>query len=214
MALFQAKDKLFGDLAVPSTRCVAPMAAYGSCGSTLTLNSSYVSLTPIYTNTPKIITTALFNITTLATSTGSPLIQIAFYNCMPNQLAPSTRIDNTFTQGIIPTTTGVKTVTFSPTWILPKGITFFAMNIKASSSNNTCGVRGYDGTGREGGLLGSIGAGFDGTSPTNNFAQAGVPYIFIGENVNLASQYTSADVTYNITGSGTTDRSYVGIFLK
>lgn len=214
MPLVTAKDKIFGDLAVPQTRSLGPLFAYGALGNALTLNSSYVSFTPIYTNTPKVITTIQFIVVTAATSTGSPLIQIAMYRCRPNQLAPSTQIENTLTQGIIPTTTGVKTTTFSPTFILPKGLSFFGMNIKATTDNNTCTVRGLDGTGREGGLLGSIGAGFDGTNPTNNFSHAGVPYILIGNNVNLSSDYSSTTTDYNISGSNGTDRAYVGVFLK
>jgi len=215
MPLFQAEDKIFGNLAVPSDRCVAPLVGYGSNGANaLMINSSYASFTPIYTNVPKVITTLQFIVTTAASATGTPSIQIAMYNCRPNQLAPSTRIENTFTTGIVATTTGVKTVTFSPTWVLPKGITFFSIHVKATSSNNTCNMRGFDGVGREGALLGSIGAGFDGTNPTNQFAQAGVPYIIIGENTDLSSDYSSTSITYNVTGTNRVDTSYAGVFLK
>jgi hypothetical protein len=214
MPLFQAKDKLFGDLTVPSTRHVGPIGSYGSNANPLFLVSSYVSFTPIYTNTPKTITTLQFLVTTQATSTGSPLIQIAMYNCRPNQLAPSTRIANTLTTGIDPTTAGVKTITFSPTWILPKGISFFGMNIKATASNNTCNVRGYDGNGREGGFIGNIGAGWPETNPTNQFNNAGIPYLFIGENVNLLSDYSSTTMEYVGVGGASTHASYVGVFLK
>jgi hypothetical protein len=214
MPLVQAKDKIFGDIAVPSDRCVAPLVAYGSSANAQTLNSSYASFTPIYTNVPKTITTLQFIVTGAATATGTPSIQIAMYNCRPNQLAPSTRIENTLTTGIVATSTGVKTVTFSPTWILPKGITFFGMNIKATSSNNTCTVRGFDGTGRGTAFLGNIGAGFDGTNPTNQFAQAGVPFIIIGENTDLSSDYSSTSISFNITGADQTNANYVGVFLK
>lgn len=214
MPLFQAKDKVFGDLTVPSTRCVGPMAAYGSNANGLFLVSTYVSFTPIYTNTPKTITTLQFLVTTQATSTGSPLIQIAMYNCRPNQLAPSTRIANTLTTGIDPTTTGLKTITFSPTWVLPKGISFFGMNIKTTADNNTCYVRGWDGFGREGGLLGSIGAGFDGTTPTTQYNNAGIPYIFVGNNADLSADYSSTSIDYAGVGGANTSASYVGVFLK
>ena len=214
MPLFQAKDKIFGDLAVPSDRCIAPIFAYGSNADALTMISSYASFSPIYTNVPKVITTLQFIVTTAASATGTPSIQIAMYNCRPNQLAPSTRIANTLTTGIVATTTGVKTVTFSPTWILPKGITFFGMNIKATSSNNTCAVRGYDGSGRQGAFLGSIGAGFDGTNPTNQYTQAGIPYINSGENTDLASDYSSTSIVYSSVGAGRSDTNYVGVFLK
>lgn len=214
MPLFQAKDKVFGDLTVPSTRCVGPISSYGSNANGLTLISSYASFTPIYTNTARTITTAQFIVTTLATATGTPSIQVAMYNCRPNQLAPSTRIANTLTTGIDPTTTGVKTITFSPTWVLPKGISFFGMNIKATVTNNTCAVRGFDGSGREGSFIGNIGAGWDGTNPTNQFSQAGIPYIFINENTDLSADYTSTSIEYSNTGGGRTDISYVGVFLK
>ena len=214
MALYQVKDKIFGDLAVPTTRCVGPIAAYGSNANALNLISSYASFTPIYTNTPRVVTTIQFLVTNAATSTGTPLIQFAMYLCRPNQLAPSTQIPNTFTQGIVPTTTGVKTTTFSPTFVLPKGISFFGMNIKATADNNTCSVRGFDGSGREGGLLGSIGAGFDGSSPTTQFSISGIPYISIGNNTNLLSDYTSTSVDYSNIGNARPDSSYVGVFLK
>lgn len=214
MALFQAKDKIFGDLAVPSDRCVAPLVAYGSSANALTLISAYASFTPIYTNVPRTITTLQFIVTGAATSTGTPALQIAMYNCRTSQLAPSTQIANTLTTGIVATTTGVKTVTFSPTWVLPKGISFFALNIKATSSNNTCTVRGFDGTGRQGGFLGNIGAGFDGTNPTNQYSQAGIPYINIGENGSLPSNLSSATIEFSPTGADRTDANYVGVFLK
>lgn len=214
MPLIQAKDKIFGDLAVPSDRCVAPLVAYGSSANALAIISSYASFTPIYTNVPKVITTLQFIVTTAASATGTPSIQIAMYNCRPNQLAPSTRIENTLTTGIVATTTGVKTVTFSPTWVLPKGITFFSINVKATSSNNTCNIRGFDGTGREGAFLGSIGAGFDGTNPTNQYSQAGVPFIIIGENTDLSSDYSSTGINFGATGTSRVDTSYPGVFLK
>lgn len=214
MPLIQAKDKIFGDLAVPSDRCVAPLAAYGSSANACSIISSYAAFSPIYTNVPKVITTLQFIVTTAASATGTPSIQIAMYNCRPNQLAPSTRIENTHTTGIVATTTGVKTVTFSPTWVLPKGITFFAINVKATSSNNTCNVRGFDGTGRQGAFLGNIGAGFDGTNPTNQFSQAGIPYIIIGENTDLSSDYSSTGVSFSATGADRADTNYVGVFLK
>ena len=214
MPLVQAKDKIFGDLAVPSDRHIAPLVAYGSSANALTIISSYASFTPIYTNAPRTITTLQFIVTTAASATGTPSIQIAMYNCRPNQLAPSTRIENTLTTGIVATSTGVKTVTFSPTWILPKGITFFSINVRASSSNNTCNIRGFDGTGRQGALIGNIGAGFDGTNPTNQYSQAGVPYITIGENVALSSDYSSATIEYSGTGADRADTNYVGVFLK
>jgi len=214
VALYSARNKLFGDLAVPSDRCIGPMAAYGSNANPLFMVSSYASFTPIYTNVPRTITTLKFEVTTAATSTGTPLIQIAMYNCRPNQLAPSTQIANTLTTGIVPTTTGVKTITFSPTWVLPKGISFFAMNIKATVDNNTCYVRGMDGTGRQGAFLGNIGAGFDGTNPTAQYSIAGTPYIFIGNNVALASDYSSTTPDYSYIGADRPDTNYVGVFLK
>lgn len=190
------------------------MAAYGSNANALFMVSSYASFTPIYTNIPKVITTIQFIVTNASTSTGTPSIQIAMYNCRPNQLAPSTRIENTLTTGIVTTTTGVKTIIFSPTWILPKGITFFGMNVRATSSNNTCYVRGIDGTGRQTAFLGNIGAGWDGTNPTNQYTQAGTPYIMIGENTALASDYSSATIEYSSTGADRADTNYVGVFLK
>jgi len=214
MPLMQAKDKIFGDLAVPAARSVGAMATYGSNANPLALISTYVSFTPIYTNIPREVTTIKFEVTTASSSTGTPSIQIAMYNCRSNQLAPSTRIENTFTQGIVSTTTGVKTITFSPTWVLPKGISFFAMYIKATADNNTCYARGFDGSGREGGLLGSIGAGWDGSNPTTQYSIAGIPYIFIGNNTNLSTDYTSSNTEYSNTGSSRTDCSYAGVFLK
>jgi hypothetical protein len=214
MPLAQAKDKIFGDLAVPSGRHIAPLVAYGSSANAIGLISSYASFTPIYTNAPRTITTLQFIVTTASSSTGTPSIQIAMYNCRPNQLAPSTRIENTLTSGIVSTSTGVKTITFSPTWVLPKGITFFSINLRAASSNNTCNIRGFDGTGRQGALLGNIGAGFDGTNPTNSFSQAGVPYINIGENATLSSDFSSATIEFSGTGADRADTNYVGVFLK
>jgi hypothetical protein len=214
MPVYYARDKMFGNLTVPSARCVGPMAAYGSNANPLTLISTYVSFTPVYTNTARTVTTLQFIVTTLATATGTPSIQIAAYNCRPNQLAPSTQIVNTLVSGIDATTTGVKTITFSPNWTLPKGVSFVAMNLKATADNNTCAVRGLDGSGREGGLLGSIGAGWDGTNPTNQYSISGIPYIFVGNNATLAADYTSSTTDYTTIGNARTDCSYAGVFLK
>jgi len=214
MAIYRAGNKLFGDLAVPSSRCIGPFGSYGSNANSLFLVSSYLSLTPIYTNTARTITTLKFEVTTAATATGTPLIQIAMYNCRSNQLAPSTIIANTLTTGIDPTTTGVKTITFSPTWVLPKGLSFFAMGIRATVSNNTCYVRGYDGNGREGSFIGNIGAGWPETNPTTQYNNAGVPYVFIGENTSLSSDYSSTTIDYVGVGGSNTVSSYVGVFLK
>lgn len=214
MPLAQAKDKLFGDLVVPSTRCVGAFGSYGSNANSLSMISSWVSFTPIYTNVPRTVTTLQFLVTNAATSTGTPLIQFAMYNCRSNQLAPSTQISNTLTTGIDPTTTGIKTTTFSTSWVLPKGLSFFGLNIRATSSNNTCSVRGYDGSGRHGSFIGNIGSGWDGTSPTTQFSQAGIPLIIIGENTALSSDYSSATIDYSNTGGDRTDIAYVGVFLK
>jgi hypothetical protein len=190
------------------------MAGYGSSAGSLSMVSTYVSFTPIYTNTPREITTLKIEVVTAATSTGSPLIQFAMYNCKNNTLSPSTQISGTYTAGINPTTTGVKTTTFSPTWVLPKGLSFFGMNIKCTADNNTCYVRGLDGSGRENTLLGSIGSGFDGTNPNNTYASAALPYFYSGNNVTLLSDYSSSSMYYSDVGASRTETSYVSVFLK
>lgn len=214
MALYQRQNNMFGNISVPLDRCIGPMVGYSSNAGSLSLVSTFVSFTPIYTNTPRVITTLRFNILTGATATGSPLIQFAVYNCKNETLAPSTQISGTLTTGIDPTTTGIKITTFSPTWILPKGLSFIGMNIRATTDNNTCSVRGMDGVGRELCLVGSFGSGWDGTTPTTTYAATGSPYFFSGNNAALLSDYSSSTMSYSTVGASRTDSSFPSVFLK
>jgi hypothetical protein len=199
---------LFNKLQVPSDRYIGPLVAYGGAGTTRTLVSSYVYFVPVYSNANRSISEIVFEVTTASGATGTPTMEIALYNCSSTTGLPTTQITNSLKTGISPTSTGVKTSTFSPAFTIPPGVSFVGIKVKATSSNNATGVRAMDGTGRETAFFSSIANGWPNNPTTSNYGSA-VPYISAGENIGLASDYTSASFTYAVFGE-----PFVAIFLK
>jgi len=199
---------LFNKLQVPSDRYIGPLVAYGVAGSTKTLTSFYVYFVPVYSNGNRSISEIVFQVTTASGATGTPTMEVALYNCSTTTGLPTTRVTDSLKTGIDPTTTGVKTSTFSPAFTMPAGISFVAIKVKATVSNNATVVRSMEGTGRESAFFSAIANGWP-ANPTTNFYGATVPFAIVGDNVGLASDYNSANFNYNAFGE-----SFVAVFLK
>ena len=199
---------LFNKLQVPSSRYIGPLVAYGVAGSTKTLNSFYVYLVPVYSNGNRSISEVVFQVTTASGATGTPTMEVALYNCSTTTGLPTTRVADSLKTGIDPTTTGVKTSTFSPAFTMPAGISFVAIKVKATANNAATIVRSMEGTGRESAFFSAIANGWP-ANPTTNFYGAAVPIVIVGDNVGLASDYTSGDFSYSSFPD-----SFAAVFLK
>jgi hypothetical protein len=199
---------LFNKLQVPSDRYIGPLVAYGGAGSTRTLNSFYVYFIPVYSNGNRSISEVVFQVTTASGATGTPTMEVALYNCSSTSGLPTTRITDSLKTGIDPTTTGVKTLTFSPAFTMPAGVSFVGIKVKPTVSNNATGVRAMDGTGRESAFFSAIANGWP-TNPTSSNYAATVPYFVAGDNVGLAADYTSSSFSYQNFGE-----SFIAVFLK
>jgi len=199
---------LFNKLQVPSDRYIGPLVAYGGAGTTRTLVSFYVYFVPIYSNGNRSISEIVFQVTTPSGATGTPTMEVALYNCSTTTGLPTTRIADSLKTAIDPTSSGVKTSTFSPAFTIPAGVSFVGIKVKATSANNATGVRSMDGSGRETAFFSSIANGWPTNPTTANYGSA-VPYVSAGDNVGLASDYTSASFTYAVFGE-----PFVAVFLK
>ena len=200
---------LFNKLQVPSARYIGPLVAYGGAGSTRGLQSFNVYVVPVYSNASRTISEIVFQVTTASGATGTPTMEVALYNCSTTTGLPTTQVTNSLKTGIDPTTTGVKTLTYSPTFVMPAGVSFVAIKVKASSANNNTNVRSMDGTGRESAFFSAIANGWPANPTTSNYA-ATVPFISVGDNVSLASDYTSSgSFLYASFGE-----PFVAVFLK
>jgi len=199
---------LFNKLQVPSDRYIGPLVAYGVAGSTRTLVSFYVYFVPVYSNGNRSISEIVFQVTTASGATGTPTMELALYNCSSTSGLPTTRIANSLKTAIDPTATGVKTSTFSPAFTMPAGISFVGIKVKATASNNATGVRSMEGSGRESAFFSAIANGWP-ANPTTNSYGATVPFFLAGDNVGLASDYTSSSFSYANFGE-----PFVAVFLK
>jgi len=199
---------LFNKLQVPSNRYIGPLVAYGGAGSTRTLNSFYVYFIPVYSNANRSISEIVFEVTTASGATGTPTMEIALYNCSSTTGLPTTQVTNSLKTGISPTSTGVKTSTYSPAFTMPAGISFVGIKVKPTVNNNATGVRSMDGNGRENAFFSSVANGWS-ANPTSSYYGTSVPYFIAGDNVGLASDYTSSSFDYEVYGS-----NFVAVFLK
>ena len=199
---------LFNKLQVPSDRYIGPLVAYGGAGGTRTLISFYVYFVPVYSNANRSISEIVFQVTTASGATGTPTMEVALYNCSSTSGLPTTRIADSLKTGIDPTTTGVKTSTFSPAFTMPAGVSFVGIKVKATASNNNTVVRSMEGNGRENAFFSSIANGWP-ANPTTSFYGTSVPFFIAGDNVSLASDYTSSSFSYEVFGS-----NFVAVFLK
>ena len=199
---------LFNKLQVPSDRYIGPLVAYGGAGSTRTIGSFSVLFVPIYSNGSRSISQVVFQVTTASGATGSPTMEVAMYNCGSNGF-PTTRISDSLKTGIDPTTTGVKTLSYSPSFTIPAGISWCGLKVKTDgATNNNTRVRSMDGVGRESAFLASVAFGWPNNPTTNNYASS-TPVCGVGEATALASDYTSASFQYATFGM-----EYIAVFLK
>jgi len=199
---------LFNKLQVPSNRYIGPLVAYGGAGSTRTIGSFNVFFTPIYSNGSRSISEVVFQVTTASGATGSPTIELAMYNSGSSGF-PTTRISDSLKTGIDPTATGVKTLSYSPSFTIPAGISWCGIKVKTDgATNNNTKVRSMDGTGRESAFLASVGFGWPNNPTTSNYA-ASTPYASAGEATALASDYTFGSFAYETFGA-----EFVAVFLK
>ena len=199
---------LFNKLEVPINRYIGPLVAYGVAGATRNLNSYYVYFAPFYSNSNRSISEVVFEVTTASGATGSPTIEIALYNCSTTTGLPTTQVTNSLKTGISPTSTGVKTSTYSPSFTMPAGISFMGIKVKASPANSNTFIRSFDGNGRESSFFSSIANGHS-SNPTGNFNGSSVPQFLAGDNASLASDYTSSSFNYATQGD-----PFSAIFLK
>jgi hypothetical protein len=199
---------LFNKLQVPSNRYIGPLVAYGGAGGTRSLISFYVYFIPVYSNGNRSISEIVFEVTTASGATGTPTMEIALYNCSSTSGLPTTQVTNSLKTGISPTSTGVKTSTYSPAFTMPAGISFVGIKVKASASNNNTSVRSMEGNGRENAFFSSVANGWSANS-TSSFYGTSVPYFIAGDNVSLASDYTSSSFDYEVYGA-----NFVAVFLK
>ena len=199
---------LFNKLQVPSNRYIGPLVAYGGAGSTKTVISFYVFFVPVYSNANRSISEIVFQVTTASGATGTPTMEVALYNCSTTTGLPTTRVADSLKTGIDPTTTGVKTSTFSPAFTMPAGVSFVGIKVKATASNNNTVVRSMEGNGRESAFFSSVANGWP-TNPTTSFYGSSVPYFIAGDNVGLAADYTSSSLDYAVFGE-----PFVAVFLK
>lgn len=199
---------LFNKLQVPSARYIGPLVAYGGAGGTRQVGSFTVIFVPIYSNGSRSISEVVFQVTTASGATGSPTMELAMYNSGSSGF-PTTRISDSLKTGIDPTTTGVKTLSYSPSFTIPAGISWCGIKVKTDgATNNNTRVRSMDGTGRESAFLASVGFGWSNNPTTSNYASS-TPQIGVGEATALASDYTSTNWEYAAFGM-----EYVAVFLK
>lgn len=198
---------LFNNFEIPSARYIGPLVGYGGAGGTKTLVSFYVYFVPVYSNKSRSISEIVIQVTTASGATGAPTIELAAYNINSNGF-PTTRITNSLVTGIDAQTTGVKTSTLSPAFTLPAGVSMIGIKVKASSGNNNTAVRSMDGSGRENSFIASVAFGWPASPTTSNY-NCGVPYISVGDNVALSSDYTGSSFLYDNFGG-----NFVAVFLK
>jgi hypothetical protein len=198
---------LFNNIEIPAARYIGPLIAYGGAGTTKQLISFYVLFVPVYSNKARSISEIKLQVTTASGATGAPTIEVALYNTDTNGF-PTTRITNSLTTGIDAQTAGVKTLTYSPSFTIPPGISMAGIKVKASASNNNTFVRSMDGSGRENSFLASVAFGWPNNPTTTNYNCA-VPYVSVGDSVGLASDYTGSSFSHSLFGE-----NFVAIFLK
>ncbi len=192
--------------AQPTTRCLGPLVAYGSLVDSGPLNTFYTYFVPIFAGSSRTITTAIFEVT--AALSGST-IEIAAYS--PRSYTdpfPGTQIANSLAS-VASGSTGIKTVTFSPTWACPKGLFYIGIKCKNATSSSVCAVKSFEGSGRDNAIMASLITGYHLTNPTSDYMLGGIMCYSTGHNVSMPNDASSLTIEFITTGS----RAY-GVFLK
>lgn len=199
MAIFRSIPS-FTNTSVPSDRFIGPFLAHGRCDATNNLNTFYIGFATYFLNSPKTISTAKFEVVSAMTSTGSPLIQLAFYYPanVNGQVRVGVQIPNSLATGIDPTSTGVKTVSYGTSWQAPSGIFFGLIKATASQANSTGTIRSFNiQSGTNDYLFTQFMGGFPSATPTAQFGTPAFPVpSSVGNSQNLLTDYTNTSVDY------------------
>jgi hypothetical protein len=191
----------FTNTSVPSGRYIGPFCAYGRCDQTNSLNSYYKGWAVYFLGLPRVITTAKFEVVSAMTSTGSPLIQLAAYypTNVSGEVRVGKQIPNSLATGIDPTTTGVKTVTFTTPWQAPSGLFFILIKAVASVGNSTGTIRSFNqNSGQTDYIWAQFMGGFNASNPTNLYATPAFPEPdSFGNSQELLADYTNTAVYYD-----------------
>lgn len=186
--LTKAGNKIFGNISVKSANLISPVIGYGRLDDAISMNTFYAYVLPFWTNEAKTITTVRYEVTTAATQTNTPTLQIAAYQSRPDYVQPTTQISNTYISGISTASTGVKSASFSSSWILPVGLTLLVVKTYvASGSNSDFGIRSFNQQSQV--FFGQFGGGF--LSPAAQFNTAGWIQLGIGNTTNLSTDLSS-----------------------
>ena len=145
MALFKAGNKIFGNISVQSANVISPIIGYGRLDDLISMNSFYGYVLPFWTNAAKTIATVKYEVTTAATQTNTPTLELAAYNSHPDYIQPTTQITNSYVSGLSTASTGVKSASFASSWILPVGLTLLVVKTYLATGNNSdFGIRSFN----------------------------------------------------------------------
>jgi hypothetical protein len=165
------------------------------------MNAFYNGFATYFLNSPKTISTAKFEVVSAMTSTGTPLVQLAFYYPanVDGQVRVGVQIPNSSATGIDPTTTGVKTVSYGTSWQAPRGIFFALIKVTASLTNTSGSIRSFNAnSGTNDYIFSQFMGGFPSATPTAQFGTPAFPYpSSYGNSQNLLTDYTNTSVDYN-----------------
>jgi len=187
--LTKAGNKIFGNISVQSPQLIPPVIGYGSLDGTINLNSYYAYVLPFWTNTSKIISTVSYEVVTAATQTNTPTLEISAYQSHSNFLQPTTQITNSYISGISTASTGVKSVSFSSSWILPVGLSLLVVKTYTANGagNSDFTLRSFNE--RSQALVGQF---YGYASAILAFGIPCWPQLYPGNAVHLATDLTSS----------------------
>jgi hypothetical protein len=216
MALFKSIPS-FTNTSVPSDRYIGPFMAHGRCDRTNNLNTFYNGFATYFLNSPKTISGAKFEVVSAMTSTGTPLIQLAFYYPanVNGQVRVGVQIPNSLATGIDPTTTGVKTISYATSWQAPSGIFFALIKATASVANTGGTIRSFNiDSGTNDYIFSQFMGGFSSATPTTQYGTPAFPLpSSYGNSQNLLSDYTNTSVDYSASIGSNGPASQSGIFI-
>lgn len=190
----------FSKTSVPSDRFIGPFMAHGRCDQTNSLYNYYTNYGVYFLNSPKTISTAKFEVVTAMTNTGTPIIQLAFYNPanVNGEVRIGTQIPNSLATGVGAATTGVKTVTFATPWQAPRGIFFMGLKATGSTLNDSGTIRSFNiSSGTNNYIWAQFMGGFPSATPTAQFGTPAFPLpSSYGQTTNLLADFTSTSIDY------------------
>jgi hypothetical protein len=189
MAIYKAGNKIFGNISVQSANVISPIIGYGRLDDIISMNSYYAYVLPFWTNVAKTIATVTYEVTTAATQTNTPTLELAAYQSHSDYVQPTKQIANSYVSGISTASTGVKSASFSASWILPVGLTLLVVKTFTANYNGNFdfGIRSFNQNAQA--LLGQF-IGF--ATPISQYSSAPYVQLYPGNGVHLASDLTSS----------------------